>query len=163
MKVFTLTTEQRIERPLTEVFAFFERPENLATITPPELGFEILTPTPIEMKLGALIDYSVRILGVRLHWRTIICDYQPPYRFVDSQLKGPYTFWYHTHTFEEVDGGTMIRDEVRYVVPFGWVGRLMNRLVIRRRLQGIFAFRARVIADHFHNTARKISDRPVSA
>ena len=163
MRVFTLTKEQRIERPVNEVFAFFERPENLATITPPELGFRILTPTPIEMKPGTLIDYSVRILGVRTHWRTLICDYQPPHRFVDSQLKGPYTFWHHTHTFEEVDGGTIIRDEVRYVLPFGWLGRLMNRLVVRRQLRGIFEFRARVIGDHFAGAERAKPDRPVSA
>ena len=149
MKIHTLERTQLIKRPIEEVFAFFERPENLAVITPPSLGFLILTPSPIRMQTGALIDYSVRILGVRMHWTTMISEYQPPFRFVDIQLKGPYTFWYHTHTFKEVEGGTEAGDLVRYVLPMGPLGTLMHNMVVKRQLAEIFDFRTRVIAEKF--------------
>ncbi len=148
--VYILRRKQWVNAPLDEVFAFFARPENLAEITPGSLGFRILTPSPIEMKEGALIDYTIGLLpGLRMHWRTLITRYRPPHRFVDEQLKGPYTFWHHTHTFEERDGGTLLGDEVRYVLPFGPLGRLLHRLVIRARLEAIFDHRRRVIADRF--------------
>lgn len=145
-----LRREQWVKTPLEEVFAFFARPENLAEITPGSMGFCILTPSPIEMKEGALIDYTIGLLpGLRMHWRTLITSYRPPHRFVDEQLKGPYTFWHHTHSFEARDGGTLLRDEVRYVLPFGPLGRLLHRLMIRRRLEEIFDHRAEVIAERF--------------
>ena len=145
MKIYILNRRQLVRRPREEVFAFFEKAENLVRITPPKMKFNILTPLPIEMRPGALIDYSVNILGVARHWRTQITDYRPPHKFVDSQLKGPYTFWHHTHIFEETDEGTMITDEVRYVVPFGVFGRLANVLIIRRELEKVFDFRSQVI------------------
>ena len=152
MKIHTLERTQLVERPLEEVFAFFERPENLAVITPPSLGFVILTPSPIRMQTGTLIDYSVKILGVRMHWTTMISEYQPPFRFVDIQLKGPYTFWYHTHTFKEVAGGTEVGDLVRYVLPMGPLGTMMHKTIVKRQLSEIFDFRAQVIEDKFRTT-----------
>ena len=146
MKVFTLHRTQRIRRPRSDVFAFFEQPENLARITPPSMGFEILTPPPIIMKEGAVIDYRVRIFGLSRHWRTLITAHDPPHRFVDEQLAGPYRFWHHTHTFEDDGDATVITDDVRYVLPFGPLGRLAHALVVRRQLDKIFAYRERVIS-----------------
>lgn len=149
MSVFTLMRTQYIERPLDEVFPFFENPENLARITPASVGFRILTPLPIVMKAGAVIDYTIKVFGIRRYWTTLITDYEPPFRFVDVQLKGPYTFWHHTHTFESTQRGTLMQDEVRYVLPFGPVGRLVHGLFVKRQLQKIFDHRADVIAEHF--------------
>jgi ligand-binding SRPBCC domain-containing protein len=149
MKTHLLEREQVVSTPLGEVFAFFARPENLAEITPPRLGFEILTPPPLQMGEGSLIDYTIRPFGPPMHWRTLITAYAPPHRFVDQQLKGPYLFWHHTHSFEAVEGGTRIRDQVRYLLPFGPLGRLVHRLLVRRQLEAIFDHRARVIRRRF--------------
>jgi len=149
MKVHVLKRTQVVDRPLPEVFAFFERPENLSVITPPSMAFEILTPAPMVMQTGAVIDYTVRIFGVRRHWRTLITFYDPPHRFVDVQLKGPYLFWHHEHTFQDEAGRTLITDEVRYVLPMGWTGVLVHRLFVKRRLAAIFDHRERTIRHMF--------------
>ena len=149
MKLYTLSREQRVPYPLDEVFAFFAQPANLERITPPSLGFHILTPPPIAMREGGLIDYSLRVWGVSLHWRTLITAYEPPHRFVDEQIKGPYLFWHHTHTFREDDQGTVIGDTVRYVLPFGPLGRVAHAVYVRRDLERIFDYRAEVIAQVF--------------
>ena len=138
MKEFTFHTELWLPRPRDEVFAFFADAHNLQAITPPWVKFEVLTPKPIEMKTGALIDYRIRIHGLPIRWRTEITEWNPPRRFVDVQLHGPYTLWHHTHTFEARDGGTLCIDDVRYR-PRG--GALVNWLFVRRDVEGIFAFR----------------------
>lgn len=149
MKVYTLTREQSVSRPLDEVFGFFSRPENLARLTPDSLGFIVLTPSPIEMKAGAVIDYTIRVLGFRRHWRTLIESYDPPHRFVDIQLKGPYILWHHTHSFSKTGTGTLIRDDVRFVLPLGVLGRLAYSLLIKRQLDRIFKYRSKVISEVF--------------
>jgi len=149
MKVYHLKREITVPRARPEVFAFFECPENLSAITPPSMQFKIITPQPIRMHTGTLIDYSVKILGFRRHWRTLITDYNPPEEFADIQLKGPYTFWHHTHRFIDRGSDTTIIDEVRYIVPFGILGRLINAIIIRRQLDAIFDYRAEVIARKF--------------
>jgi ligand-binding SRPBCC domain-containing protein len=149
MKVHTLKREQTIARPLKEVFAFFEKPENLAKITPPSLGFKILTPEPIEMKAGTLIDYTVSVFGIPQRWTTIITEYNPPHRFVDTQIKGPYDFWHHTHSFSETEAGILIVDEVRYTLPFGPLGELAHIFAIEGQLNQIFNYRAKVIEKIF--------------
>lgn len=159
MKIRLLRSEQTVPRPLEEVFSFFACPENLSIITPSRLGFEILTPTPIAMHPGAVIDYTVRILGIRRHWTTVISDYDPPYRFADVQLRGPYTFWHHAHAFETVDRGTRIIDEVRYVMPWGFLGGLAHELVVARQLKAIFAYRAEVISRRFGSSPA--TERPL--
>lgn len=152
MKMYTLTTTQVVARPIREVFAFFEKPENLTRITPQSMRFEILTPSPATMKAGAVIDYSVSIFGLATRWTTLIADYESPYRFTDVQLKGPYSFWHHAHTFEEIDGGTRITDEVRYILPFGYIGRIAHAAVIRRKLSHIFAYREQAIRTIFETS-----------
>ncbi len=155
MSTHRLEADQFVPRPLDEVFAFFARPENLAALTPPSMDFEILTPPPLPMKEGALIDYRIRMGVLPLRWRTLITTFDPPHRFVDEQLAGPYDLWHHEHRFIERDGGTEIRDLVHYRLPFGPLGELAHRLVIRGRLNAIFAFRHRVIdqrfGDHDHD------------
>ena len=138
MKEYTLHAEQLLPRPRDEVFSFFADARNLETLTPPWLKFAVLTPAPIQMRPGALIDYRIRVHGLPIRWRTEITEWNPPHRFVDVQLRGPYTLWHHTHTFEERDGGTLCRDDVRYR-PRG--GALVNWLFVRPDVERIFAFR----------------------
>ena len=133
-----LQTELWLPRLRDEVFAFFADAQNLETLTPPWLKFEVLTPTPIEMRPGTLIDYRIRVHGFPIRWRTEITEWQPLHRFVDVQLRGPYTLWHHTHTFEERDGGTFCLDRVRYR-PRG--GALINWLFVRRDVERIFQYR----------------------
>ncbi len=149
MKTFELKRQQFVPRPLNEVFAFFERPENLATITPPWLDFRILTPSPIRRNEGTVIEYSIKVMGVRMHWRSLISKYEPPHAFADEQLGGPYAFWHHVHRFAEVDGGTLIIDGIRYALPCGLLGIGLHNLVVQNQLQKIFTHRAQVTARMF--------------
>ena len=151
MKEYTLHAEQLLPRPRDEVFSFFADARNLEALTPPWLKFEVLTPAPIEMRPGALIDYRIRVHGLPIRWRTEITAWNPPHRFVDVQLSGPYTLWHHTHTFEERDGGTLCRDDVRYR-PRG--GALMNWLFVDRDVKKIFDFRQERLRAFFPREAR---------
>lgn len=147
--LYTLNRTQIVSGPLEEVFAFFQRPENLAELTPPELGFVILTPSPIKMGEGALIDYTIRSLGVRLRWTTLITEYDPPHKFCDVQIRGPYSFWHHTHLFAAVESGTEVTDEVRYMLPLGPLGRLAHTLFVHKQLTHIFDYRTETISRIF--------------
>jgi uncharacterized protein YbjT (DUF2867 family)/ligand-binding SRPBCC domain-containing protein len=138
--------EQVVHRPLGDVFAFFSDAANLEAITPPELRFRILTPLPIEMRAGTTIDYQLSLHGLPFRWQTEIVEWEEGRRFVDVQRRGPYALWEHTHTFEAVNGGTLIRDRVRYRLPFGPLGTLVNRLRVRRDVGRIFDHR-RVVID----------------
>ena len=157
MTIHTLKKEQFVPAPLETVFDFFSRPENLSKLTPPGLGFVILTPSPIEMKPGALIDYTIRLLGIRVRWTTLITAYEPGRSFVDEQLKGPDSFWHHTHVFESAPGGTLVRDEIRYALPFGPVGRFVHSLTVRDQLEEVFDFRARVIVGIFQEGGQAVA------
>jgi len=149
MRFHTLRRDQWTPAPLAEVFAFFSDAGNLAEITPPFLGFRILTPCPIPMSEGARIQYRLRVHGIPVKWTTEIRFWDPPRRFVDVQLTGPYAFWHHTHRFDERDGGTRMRDTVRYRLPFGVLGRIINALQVRRDVERIFDYRAERIAQMF--------------
>ncbi len=150
MKVHLLQREQVVAASLAEVFGFFSRPENLADLTPPLLGFQILTPSPIAMKEGAVIDYEIRLSGWPVTWRSFITAWEPPHRFVDLQLNGPYAFWHHTHGFAATgDGGTRLTDEVRYALPLGPLGEIAHALSVRRQLRTIFDYRREVVARRF--------------
>ena len=151
MKLYTLSSTQFIEKSIDEVFTFFSKPENLSVITPSKLGFKILTPTPIEMGPGRIIDYQIYLLGIPIHWRTLITDYNPPNMFIDQQIKGPYNVWHHTHTFHKVEGGVEIKDKVVYSIPFGILGRILNYLWIGKDLENIFVHRKKVIDKLFEN------------
>lgn len=149
MKIYTLHVEQIVPQPLDEVFSFFSRPENLAEITPASMGFVIITPSPIEMKSGALISYTIRLLFTRVRWTSLITLYEPPHKFVDEQLRGPYSFWHHTHTFSKTAEGTLIVDDVRYAIPLSFIGRVVHSLFIRRQLRRIFTYRAEAVGRVF--------------
>jgi len=138
MKKFMFDAEIWLPRTLDEVFPFFSEARNLEVLTPPWLKFEVLTTSPVVMRPGTLIDYRIKIHGVPIRWRTEITEWNPPLRFVDMQLNGPYTLWHHTHTFIERDGGTLCRDDVRYR-PRG--GALTNWLFVRRDIERIFQYR----------------------
>ncbi|RQV92976.1 MAG: CDP-paratose 2-epimerase [Calditrichaeota bacterium] len=130
-----------IKKPLAEVFSFFSNAENLQVITPPNLQFRILTPTPIEMKSGALIDYRIRLFGVPFHWKTEIMEWQPPVKFVDNQISGPYRQWIHTHSFEETKDGVIMTDLVHYKL-YGWfLKNIINRYFVAPQIRKIFEFR----------------------
>mgnify|MGYP001178840390 CR=1 FL=1 len=147
MKVYEIYKEQLIPYPIEKVFPFFDRPENLEILTPRNLKFRILTPSPIKMHPGSIIDYVIRIGLIPMRWTTAISDYDPPHRFVDVQLKGPYSLWHHTHTFKSVDGGTLITDHVRYGLPFGILGRIVHFLKVKRDVEKIFTYRKTLIEE----------------
>jgi hypothetical protein len=150
MKVHCLERTQRVAADRDAVFAFFDRPENLSELTPAGMKFQRLTPSPIAMKEGAVIDFVVRVHGLAMRWRSLITAYEPPHRFVDEQLLGPYSFWHHTHGFRALpEGGTELTDTVRYALPFGPLGRLAHTLAVRRQLEQIFRHREQVVAARF--------------
>jgi len=134
----------------TEVFPFFAEAGNLERITPSELCFRILTPEPIRMGQGTLIQYRLRLYGIPFRWSSLITLWDPPHRFVDVQHKGPYKLWVHTHRFMEQDGGTKMTDEVVYELPFAPLGEIFYPL-IHRLISRIFLFRRRRIREIFGN------------
>lgn len=135
-----------IPRTQDEVFAFFQDARNLEALTPDFLRFEVLTPRPIHMGEGTLIDYRLRLHGLPLRWRTEITVWDPPHTFVDDQVKGPYRQWHHTHRFVAHQGGTLCTDRVLYRVFGGW---LIQRLFVRRDVERIFRYRAEQLRAHF--------------
>ena len=139
-------------KDISTVFDFFSKPENLSVITPPAMKFKILTPSPIDMKEGALIDYTVSIMFIPIRWRTLITKFSPPNLFIDQQIKGPYSMWHHTHIFEKISKNeTLIKDKVVYGVPFGIIGRLVHYLYIKRDLKKIFTYRKNKIEQIFND------------
>jgi ligand-binding SRPBCC domain-containing protein len=145
MRVHVLERSQRLPRPPDDVFPFFADAFNLEAITPAWLHFRVLTPAPVSMAAGARLEYRLRLHGLPLRWLTRIEVWEPPLRFVDVQLRGPYRLWHHTHTFEPDGDGTLMRDRVRYALPLGPVGELAHAALVRRDLERIFAFRHAVV------------------
>ncbi len=151
----TLERQQTIPVPREELFEFFEDPRSLRKMTPDGMGFRILKMDQLPVRVGFRIKYRIRVLGVSMRWLTTITEYERNRRFVDDQTSGPYAYWRHEHTFEDVDGGTLMRDRVHYELPFGILGRAVHRLIVSRELRRIFDFRARTI--------RKLFDKPRAA
>lgn len=154
-RTWVLTAQQWLPRRVDEIWPFFADAHNLEALTPSILNFNVLTPRPIEMRAGAIIDYRLRVRGVPLRWRTEIERWDPPSgpsdtaAFVDNQIKGPYARWNHLHTFEPREGGTLCGDRVEYRVP-GWVlSPLINAVAVQRDVEGIFRFRAAQLAEMF--------------
>ena len=154
--IYRLERTQLIRRPLAEVFAFFADPGNLARSTPDFLDFQILTPQPIAIRPGTLIDYRLRLLGVPLRWRTLIEVFEPPLRFTDTQLRGPYRLWHHAHEFHETPEGTCMVDRVQYQLPLGPLGRLAHPLFVGRTLKRIFDHRYQAIQRLLSPTAAEL-------
>ena len=132
--------------PAERAFALYADAHNLEPMTPPWLHFQVTTPGEITMAPGALLDYRLRLHGFPIEWTTRIESWEPPHGFVDTQLKGPYALWHHTHEFEpDGESATVIRDRVRYAIPFGPIGELANLLFVRRDLRRIFDYRAEAV------------------
>ena len=150
MRVHVLQREQRLPGTPEEVFGFFGDAFNLEAITPPLLRFTVITPRPIPMRPGTIIQYRLRLHGIGVGWTTSIREWDPSPpspRFVDTQVRGPYAMWHHTHEFEPLgDDQTLMRDTVRYAIGFGPLGELAHRLLVRRDLEAIFDFRAAEVA-----------------
>ena len=148
-RTWRLIMSQWLAKPPAELFPFFGDAHNLEQITPALLSFRVVTPGPIQMKPGTLIDYKLKVRGVPMRWTTKITEWDPPHRFRDEQLKGPYRQWVHTHTFVEEDGGTRCDDVVEYAPPGGPLAPLINRLAVENDVKQIFAYRAKVLAEMF--------------
>ncbi len=147
MTVHTLTRQQDVDGNPDDVFPFFADATNLEAITPPLLAFRVTTPRPIAMHAGTLIEYRLKIHRMPVRWRTLIEEWRPSELFVDTQLKGPYNLWHHTHTFEQLPGNrTLMTDVVRYSIGYGPVGDLAHRLFVGRDVESIFDYRAEVLA-----------------
>jgi ligand-binding SRPBCC domain-containing protein len=146
MKIRHFESELWLPRPRAEVFAFFADAANLDAITPPWVKFQTITPGPIEMRAGTLIDHRLRIRGFPIRWRSKITAWEPPARFVDEQIRGPYRLWIHEHLFEDRDGGTLVVDRVRYAVPFDLI---VHELLVRRDVARIFAWRTECLKRRF--------------
>lgn len=150
-RVWRVVAKQVLDHPVEDVFPFFADAHNLEEITPAILGFEVLTPQPIEMRSGLILDYRLRVRGVPIRWRTEILDWNPPRRFVDTQVRGPYRIWHHTHTFEPINGSsrTLCTDIVRYR-PRGWLlAPLVNELFVQRDVEKIFMHRFTKLEEKF--------------
>jgi len=148
-KTYKLHRQAVIAQPLGKVFEFFSKAENLELLTPSWLKFKILTPLPIKMVKGVLIDYQIKLIGLPMNWKTEISEWQPPHFFIDTQLKGPYTKWVHKHHFKEVEKGTEITDIVNYQLPGGLLAPAAHSLIVKHQLKSIFDFRTRIIKEYF--------------
>lgn len=146
MRVHEFKTELWLPSEPEQVFPFFTAAGNLDAITPPWLRFQIVTTRPIDIREGTLIDYKLRVRGFPLHWRSVIRDWRPPHCFVDEQLRGPYRLWIHTHAFEPLNRGTIVRDTVQYAVPLNFI---LHPLFVRRDIERIFAFRQQALRAAF--------------
>lgn len=149
MVPFVYSAEQFVPRPLAEVFEFFSKAENLQQLTPPWLNFHILSVEPAPVREGTLIRYSLRWRIFPIRWTTRITEWEPPYRFVDLQLKGPYKLWCHQHRFVAEQGGTRIIDDVQYLLPLGILGRIAHSAKVRNDVEAIFAYRRAVVSKVF--------------
>lgn len=146
---YVLDAEIWLPRSPDELFAFFSNAQNLVKITPAFLQFNILTPTPIVMMQGTIIDYRLKVRGLPIRWRTLIEEWNPPHRFVDVQTRGPYTLWRHEHTFTPHKDGTLIRDRVEFRSRGGILAPLLHRLIVNRDVQMIFHHRTFVLRTTF--------------
>jgi ligand-binding SRPBCC domain-containing protein len=124
---------------------FFSNPENLEKVTPKYLNFKINSKPPFVMRKGQCFDYQLRVRGIPMKWTSLISLYDPPYCFVDEQITGPYSSWHHTHTFNEENGGTSIIDVVKYSLPLGFIGKIINLIWVKKDLDAIFKYRQKMI------------------
>lgn len=153
--IHILERSQELPIPLKEAWDFFSDPQNLARITPQNMGFVIHHPAAERpICAGQRISYTVRpLLGIPLRWVTLITEAEPPHRFVDTQERGPYALWRHTHRFSGTAAGTLMNDRVEYAMPFGLLGELAHRSFVKKQLEGIFNYREKVLLELFPTKA----------
>ena len=151
MKIYTLYREQYLPITIDEAWAFFSSAKNLDKITPPEMGFNIVSKLNDEpVRSGMLIEYTVKpLLGIKMKWITEITDVSAPFSFTDWQIKGPYALWQHTHHFYAVPGGVKMTDEVKYSLPLSWLGIVAHTLIVKNKLKQIFDFRTATLKKLF--------------
>jgi uncharacterized protein len=145
MSPYVFRAEQFVPRRLEEVFEFFSKAENLELLTPQWLNFRILSVAPTPVQKGTLIRYSLRYRIFPIRWTTEIVEWDPPHRFIDVELKGPYKLWHHEHRFVAEANGTRIIDEVKYELPFGIFGSIAHALKVRKDVETIFAYRTQAV------------------
>jgi len=154
MAQYILEKQQLLSTDLDSAWKFFSDPGNLPVLTPPEMDFNVLTnlENVDEIYDGMLIDYTVKpLFGIKMRWQTRIAKVNKPEMFIDTQLKGPYKKWVHTHTFHQTESGILMKDHVLYKLPFGWIGNLANKMLIRKKLEYIFDYRRIVLEKLFKN------------
>lgn len=151
MKLYKIETTQHINASIEECWDFFSSPKNLQTITPDTMRFEILDFDNKRMYPGQIITYTLKpLLGIKISWATEITVSVENQYFVDIQLSGPYKLWHHKHFFETTETGVKMTDIVHYALPFGYLGRIMNKLVVANKLKAIFNYRYSKIEEHFN-------------
>lgn len=143
--------EQYFNKPIEELWEFISKPENLKKITPDYMGFDITSKGKHDkMYEGMIISYKVSpLLGIKNTWVTEITHVKPGSYFVDEQRVGPYTLWHHQHFLEEKDGGTLMLDIISYQPPFGIIGDIVNKIIIKQKLKEIFDYRHKVLTRIF--------------
>ena len=147
--------EQWVPKTIEEIFPFFAEAKNLEKITPPHLRFHIVGMNTETINKGTLIDYKLQLYGVPFKWKTKISEFEPNKMFIDEQLKGPYSKWVHLHTFEQINGGTLLKDLVHYRIPMGALGKILLGRFIRKDIEKIFNYRKSVIAELFGDACEK--------
>lgn len=153
MKIYQYSQEQFLPVSIQQAWEFFSLPYNLERITPPEVKFKTLTKLDdTRIYDGMRISYRLRPLwNIPMSWETVILKVNAPFQFMDKQLKGPYALWEHTHTFEEVAGGVVMKDDIRYGLPFGWFGTIFHNALVKKQLEKIFEFRRKTVERVFGN------------
>lgn len=146
---YQLQQSQSFNQELDELFTFFEDPNNLERITPPRLQFSVNDYTPKPVQEGTVIEYRLTLRGIPIRWTSEIVDYVPNEHFTDRMIRGPYKKWEHIHTFERIQGRTVVGDQVHYEMPYGWFGEIAHRLFVRSDLEHIFKYRAETLSQIF--------------
>lgn len=149
MKPHILIRKTLIKKEIVKVFEFFSKAENLNKVTPPMLGFKIITKLPVEMKKGTIIDYKIKLNGIPLSWRTEITKWDPPFLFEDIQARGPYKLWIHEHRFQEINGSTEMTDTVKYLSPGGIFEFIPHNLIVKKKVESIFNYREKIFKELF--------------
>lgn len=161
MKIYSIRQKQCLPILLDEAWSFFSDPKNLQEITPPEMRFQILSDVPDEIYPGLIIQYKVTAIAkISMNWTTEIAHVIPGKMFIDEQRFGPYNFWHHQHHFRAIENGTEMVDFVHYALAFGLLGRMVNAIDIRRRLNHIFAYRKQVLEQMFGRIENTHAEAP---
>ncbi len=156
----SLTRTTLLPGTMGDVFTFFSNHRNLERITPPWLGFRILSASGGPMRVGTRIRYALRLHGIPVSWESRIAEFAPGSHFADEQTRGPYAHWYHRHVFREVEGGVEMTDDVAYRLPLGPLGRLVHWLIVRHQLRAIFDYRTEAIGRLFAARGRATTFGP---
>lgn len=152
MKTYTFQSKTELNAGIDDVFEFFSNAKNLQKLTPPWLNFKMITPPTGAVQSGTTIGYKLKVHALPIHWLTLIEHWEPPRRFIDVQLKGPYKIWKHEHRFESLGDKTIMYDTVEYALPFGILGQLAHSLLVKKDVQSIFDYRTEAISKIFANS-----------